>query len=50
MGPSSQDRSASGVTWTGSVYIDRIREMIGQDLVSLRVLRSVATMQMRIPQ
>lgn len=49
--PSSLDRStASGASWTGSVYIDRTRDRIGRDAVSLRVLRSVATMQLRIPQ
>jgi uncharacterized protein YkwD len=49
--PSSLDRSTtSGASWTGSVYIDRTRDRIGRDAVSLRVLRSVATMQLRIPQ
>lgn len=49
--PSSLDRSTStGVAWTGSIYIDRTREMIGRDAVSLRVLRSLGTMQFRIPQ
>ncbi len=49
--PSSLDRvTSTGVVWTGSVFIDRTRDRIGQDLVSLRILRSVATMQFRIPQ
>ncbi len=49
--PSSLDSiTASGVDWTGSVYIDRTRDLIGQDRVSLRVLRSLATMQLRVPQ
>ena len=48
---SSLDRlTSTGVSWTGSVFIDRTRDRIGQDLVSLRILRSVATMQFRIPQ
>ena len=49
--PSSLDRlTSTGVSWTGSVYIDRTRDMIGRDVVSLKILRSVATMQFRIPQ
>jgi uncharacterized protein YkwD len=49
--PSSLDRlTSTGFTWTGSVFIDRTREMIGRDVVSLRVLRSLGTMQFRIPQ
>ena len=49
--PSSLDRlTSTGVSWTGSVYIDRTRDMIGRDVVSLRVLRWVGTMQFRIPR
>ena len=48
--PSSLDRlTSTGVIWTGSIYIDRTRDMIGRDVVSLRVLRWVGTMQFRIP-
>ena len=48
---SSLDRlTSTGVSWTGSVYIDRTRDMIGRDVVSLRVLRWVGTMQFRIPR
>ena len=49
--PSSLDRlTSTWVSWTGSVYIDRTRDTIGRDVVSLRVLRWVGTMQFRIPR
>ena len=49
--PSSLDRITSpGVVWTGSVFIDRTRDRIDQDAVSMKTLRSIATMQFRIPQ
>ncbi len=47
--PSSLDQIRNiWFTWTGSVYIDRIHDVIGKNLVSLNVLRSIATMQFRI--
>lgn len=47
--PSSLDQIRNiWFTWTGTVYIDRIHDVIGKNLVSLNVLRSIATMQFRI--
>ena len=38
--PSSLDRILTdGYVWTGSIYIDRIRDVIGADRVSIRKVR-----------